>query len=83
VSNNDSSLNTKVSLVLNSSYSYLISVLAAASSAWGVETVIISFLELFEGPTADLLTAVFLSIVVWALGNFKQFFFKSNSLYIS
>ena len=29
------------------------------------------FLKLFEGPTAVLLAAIFLSIVVWVLGNFK------------
>ena len=32
--------------------------------------VIISSLELFKGPAAVLLAAVFLGIVVWALGNF-------------
>ena len=33
--------------------------------------VIISSLELFKGPTAVLLAAVFFSIVVWALSNFE------------
>jgi hypothetical protein len=56
-----------VSLVLSSSRSRSISVLAAASSAWGVETVTVLPLEVFKGPTATLPAAVFLSIVV---GNF-------------
>ena len=59
-----------VSLVLNSSCSHLISALAAINSTWGVKTVIISFLELFEGPAAVLLTAIFLGMVVRALGDF-------------
>ena len=33
--------------------------------------VIILSLELFKGPTAVLLAAVFLNIIVWALSNFK------------
>ena len=36
--------------------------------------VIILFLKLFKGPIADLLAAVFLSIVVWVLGNLKKKF---------
>jgi hypothetical protein len=33
--------------------------------------VIISFLEVFKGPAAVLLAAVFLGMVVQALGNFE------------
>jgi hypothetical protein len=67
---NDLLLNIGVFLALNSSYSYLILVLAAVSSAQGVKMVIILSLELFKGPAAILLAAVFLGIVVRALGNF-------------
>ena len=66
---NRSSLDVGVSLVPSSSYSRLISALAAASSAWGVKTLIISSSEVFAGPAAVLPTAVFYSIVVGVLGN--------------
>jgi hypothetical protein len=59
-----------VSLVLSSSRSHLILALATISSAWGVKTLIISSSKVFEGPTAALPAAVFLSMVVGALGNF-------------
>ena len=64
MSNNDLSLDIKVFLALSSFYSYLILVLAAISSALGVKTVIVLSLEVFKGPIANLLAAVFLSIVV-------------------
>ena len=70
MSNNDLLLDIGVSLALNSSYSYLILVLAAINFALRIKTVIILFLEVFKGPTADLLAAVFLGIVVQLLGNF-------------
>jgi hypothetical protein len=63
-----------VSLVLSSSRSRLISALATISSAWGVKTLIISLSEVFKGPTAALPAAIFLSIVVGALGNFRCLF---------
>jgi len=69
LSNNNLLLDIGVSLALSSSYSYLISVLAAASSAWGVKTLIISLSKVFKGPTAALPTAVFYSMVVGVLGN--------------
>ena len=58
-----------VSLALSSSRSYLILVLAAASSAWGFKILTVLLSEVFEGPTAALLAAIFLSIVVGVLGN--------------
>jgi hypothetical protein len=46
--------------------------------------VAISLLEVFEGPTAALPAAVFLSIVVGVLGNFRcLFIFRGSSLYVS
>ena len=57
-------------LVLSSSYSRLILVLAAISSNWGVKTLIVSLSKVFVGFTAALPTAVFYSIVVGVLGNF-------------
>jgi len=67
---NNSLLSIGVSLVLSSSQSHLISVLAAASSSWGVKTATISPLEVFVGPAAALPAAVFLGMVVGVLGNF-------------
>ena len=58
-----------MSLVLSSSYSCLISALAAVSSAWGVKIVIISLSKVFKGPTAALLAAIFYSMVVGVLDN--------------
>jgi hypothetical protein len=58
-----------VSLVSSSSYSRLISVLAAASSNWGVKILIVSLSKVFAGPTATLPAAVFYSMVVGVLGN--------------
>jgi len=63
-------LGVGVSLVLSSSQSSLISVLAAASSSWGVKTATVLPLEVFVDPIAALPAAVFLSIVVGVLGNF-------------
>ena len=60
-----------MSLVLSSSHSHLISVLAAASSVWGVEILIISLSKAFTGPTTALPATVFYSIVVRVLGNFR------------
>jgi len=68
-----------VSLVLSSSYSRLISALAAVSSAWGVKTVTILPLEVFRGPIAALPAAVFLGIVVRVLGNFQCLFIFRGS----
>jgi len=64
VSDNDLLLDIGVSLALSSSRNYLILVLAAISSAWGVKIVIILLSEVFKGPTADLLAAIFLGMVV-------------------
>jgi hypothetical protein len=64
VSNNDLLLDIGVSLALSSSRSYLISALAAVSSASGVKTVIVLSLEVFKGPMAALLAAVFLGMVI-------------------
>ena len=61
---NDLLLNIGVFLALNSSYSYLISILAAISSAWGVKILIVLSLEAFKGPVAALLAIIFFSIVV-------------------
>jgi len=66
---NDLLLSAGVSLASSSSWSCLISALAAASSSWGFETVVVSPLEVFAGPAAALPAAVFLGIVV-LLGNF-------------
>ena len=57
-------LNIRVSLVLNSSYSRLISVLATISSALGVKILIISLSKAFTGPTATLPTTISYSIVL-------------------
>ena len=62
-------LNIGVSLVLSSSYSRAISVLAAASSAWGVKTLIISSSEVFKGSIAALPATVVRGMVVGVLGN--------------
>ena len=56
-------------LVLSSSYSRLILVLAVVSSAWGIKILIISLFEAFAGPIATLPTTIFYSIVVGVLGN--------------
>ena len=56
-------------LVSSSSHSRLILVLAIASSAWGVKTLIISLSKAFMGPIAALPTTVFCGIVVGVLGN--------------
>ena len=77
-------LDTRVSLVLSSSYSRLILVLAAASSAQGVKIVTILLLEVFKGLTATLPATIVLSIVVGVLGNFQYLFiFRGSSLYVS
>ena len=60
-----------VSLALSSSCSYLILVLATASSALGFEILTILLSEVFKGPAAPLLATMFLSIVVGVLNNFK------------
>jgi len=39
-------------------------------TAWGFEIVTISSFKVFKGPTAALLAAVFLSVVVVAFSNF-------------
>ena len=62
-------LDIGVFLVLSCSRSRSILVLAAASSAWGFETLIVSLSEAFAGPTVALPTAVFRGIVVGVLGN--------------
>ena len=59
-----------MSLALSSSYSHLISALAAISSSWGVKTAIISLLEVFKGSAVALPAAVFLSIILVGLYNF-------------
>ena len=61
---NKLSLDIGVSLALSSPCSRSISALAAASSSQGVKIVIILLLKVFKGPTAALLAAVFLSIIV-------------------
>ena len=44
----------------------------------------VSLLEVFKGPAATLLAAVFLGIVVGVLGNFRcLFIFRGSSLYVS
>jgi len=70
LSNNDLLLDIGVSLALSSSRSRLILTLAAASSAWGVKTLIISSSKVFKGPTATLPTAIVYGIVIGVLGNF-------------
>jgi hypothetical protein len=69
VSDNNLLLDIGVSLALSSSRSRLISALAAASSAWGVKTVIVLLSEVFKGLAAALPAAVFLGMVVRVLGN--------------
>ena len=59
-----------VSLALSSSYSHLILVLAATSSAWGFKTLTVLLSKVFKGPIAALLAAMFLGIVVKVLDNF-------------
>ena len=58
-----------MSLVLSSPYSRLILVLAAISSTYRVEILIISLSKAFAGPIAALPATVFYSIVVGVLGN--------------
>ena len=58
-----------MSLVLSSSRSCLILVLAAISSAYRVEILIIFSSKAFIGPAATLPTTIFYSIVVGVLGN--------------
>ena len=58
-----------MSLVLSSPYSRLILVLAAISSTYRVEILIISLSKAFTGPIATLPTTIFYSIVVRVLGN--------------
>ena len=60
-----------MSLVLSSSYSYLILVLAAISSAYRVKILIISLFKVFAGPIATLPITIFCGIVVGVLGNFR------------
>jgi hypothetical protein len=46
--------------------------------------VAILLLEVVKGPTATLLAAIFLSIVVGVLSNFRcLFIFRGSSLYVS
>ncbi len=52
-----------VSLASSSSRNCSISALAAASSAWGFEAVAVSLSEVFAGPAAALLAAVFRGMV--------------------
>ena len=63
-----------MSLVLSSSYSRLILVLAAVSSTWGVKTLIVSLFKAFAGPIAALPTTVFRGMVVGVLSNFRCLF---------
>ena len=56
-------------LVSSSSRSRLILVLAAANSAWGVKTLIISLSKAFASPIAALPTTIFYGIVVGVLSN--------------
>ena len=62
-------LDIGVFLVLSSSRNYLISALAATSSAWGVKILIVSLSKAFIGPTAALPATVFYGMVVRVLGN--------------
>ena len=55
--------NTKVSLALSGSYNYLISALAAANSAQGFKTMIVSLSKVLEGPARALLATMFQGIV--------------------
>ena len=81
---NNSLLGVGVSLVLSSSQSRLISVLATVSSFQGVKTATISPLEVFTGPIVALPATVFLGIVVGVLGNFQcLFIFQGFSPYMS
>ena len=59
-----------MSLALSSSCSHLISALAVVSSSWGVKTVIVSLSEVFKGPIASLLAAIFFGIIIVVLYNF-------------
>ena len=59
VSNNDLSLDTKVSLALDSSHNHSISALAVMSSTWGFKAMAISLSKVFVGPTAALLIIIF------------------------
>jgi len=62
-----------VFLASSSSHNRLISVLIAASSAWGFKAVAVSLSKVFTGLVAALLTAVFQGIVVGVMvipGNF-------------
>ena len=52
-----------MSLASSSSRNHSILVLAAISSAWGFEAVAVSLSEVFAGPAAALLAAVFRGIV--------------------
>jgi len=72
-------IDARISLALGNLCSYLILALAAANSSWGFKAVTILPLEVFIGPAATLPVAVFLSIVVIALYNFR--FFRGSSLY--
>ena len=56
-------------LVSSSSRSRLILVLAAANSAWGVKTLIISLSKAFADPIAALPTTIFCNIIAGLLGN--------------
>ncbi len=58
-----SSPDVGVSLALSSSCNHSISALAAVSSAWGFKTVTVSLSEVFAGPVAALLAAVFWGMV--------------------
>ena len=58
-----------MSLVSSSSHSRLISALAAASSIWGVKTLIVSLSKVFAGPIATLPATMFYSIAVRVLDN--------------
>ena len=62
-------------LVLNSSYSYLILVLAAVGFTWRVKIVTVSLLKVLKCFITTLLAIIFLSTVVRVLGNF-QFFLR-------
>ena len=53
-----------MSLVLSSPYSRLILVLAAISSAYRIEILIISLSKAFAGPIATLPTTIFRGIVL-------------------
>ena len=76
-----SSPDAGVSLALSSSCNYLILVLAAARSAWGFKTVIVSLSKVLEGPVGALLATVFWGIVVGVVVILSKFF-RGHSLYI-